>query len=46
MIQFCKGEETAQHILETESISSLAPKIWKIVPCEIKNTKPLDIFKA
>ena len=21
----------------TESISSLAPKIWEIVPCEIKN---------
>ena len=28
----------------TESISSLAPKIWGIVPCEIKNTKSLDIF--
>ena len=29
----------------TESISSLAPKIWEIVPCEIKNAKSLDIFK-
>ena len=28
----------------TEGISSLAPKIWEIVPCEIKNTKSLDIF--
>ena len=28
----------------TESISSLAPKIWEIVPCEIKNAKSLDIF--
>ena len=27
-----------------ESISSLTPKIWEIVPCEIKNTKSLDIF--
>ena len=25
----------------TESLSSLAPKIWRIVPCEIKNTKSL-----
>ena len=29
----------------TESISSCAPKIWEIVPCEIKNAKSLDIFK-
>ena len=28
----------------TESISSLAPKIWEILPCEIKNAKSLDIF--
>ena len=28
----------------TESISSLAPKIWEIVHCEIKNAKSLDIF--
>ena len=28
----------------TESISSLAPKIWEIAPCEIKNAKSLDIF--
>ena len=28
----------------TESISSPAPKIWEIVPCEIKNAKSLDIF--
>ena len=28
----------------TESISSLAPKIWEIVPCEIKNAKSRDIF--
>ena len=28
----------------TESISSLAPKIWEIVPCEIENAKSLDIF--
>ena len=29
---------------ETESISSLAPKIWEIVPSEIKNAKSLQIF--
>ena len=29
----------------TERISSLAPKIWEIVPCDIKNAKSLDIFK-
>ena len=28
-----------------ESISSLAPKIWEIVPCEIKNSKSQDVFK-
>ena len=28
----------------TESISSLAPKIWDIVPCEIKNAKSIDTF--
>ena len=28
----------------TESISSLAPKIWEIVLCEIKNPNSLDIF--
>ena len=28
----------------TESISSLAPKIWEIVPCGTKNAKSLDIF--
>ena len=28
----------------TESISFLAPKIWEIVFCEIKNAKSLDIF--
>ena len=29
----------------TESISSLAPKIWEPVTCEIKNVKSLDSFK-
>ena len=29
----------------TESISSIATKIWEIVPCEIKNAKLLYIFK-
>ena len=28
----------------TESISSLAPKIWEIIPCKIRNVKSLDIF--
>ena len=27
----------------TESISSLAPKIWEIVPCEIKNAKSREV---
>ena len=31
---------------EIESISSLAPKILEIVPCEIKNAKSLDIFEV
>ena len=29
----------------TESIFSLAPKIWEIVPCEIKNARSLDTLK-
>ena len=29
----------------TETISSLATKMWALVPCEIKNAKSLDIFK-
>ena len=28
-----------------ESISSLVPKIWEIIPCEIKSAKLLDILK-
>ena len=28
----------------TESISSLAPKIWEIIPCKIRNVKSPDIF--
>ena len=28
----------------TESISSLAPKIWEIIPCQIRNAKSTDIF--
>ena len=30
----------------TESISSLAPKIWEILPNEIKDSNTLQIFKA
>ena len=29
----------------TESISSLAPKIWELIPNEIKSAKLLNIFK-
>ena len=29
----------------TESISSLAPKLWELIPSEIKSTKSLNIFK-
>ena len=29
----------------TESLSSLAPKIWEIVPCDIRNAKSLYTFK-
>ena len=28
----------------TERISSLAPNIWELVSCEIKNPESLDIF--
>ena len=29
----------------TESITSLAPKLWELIPSEIKSTKSLNIFK-
>ena len=29
----------------TESISSLAPKLWELIPSEIKSAKSLNIFK-
>ena len=29
----------------TESISSLAPKLWELIPSEIKRAKLLNIFK-
>ena len=29
----------------TESISSLAPKLWELIPSEIKRVKSLNIFK-
>ena len=29
----------------TESISSLAPKLWELIPSEIKRGKSLNIFK-
>ena len=28
-----------------ESISSLAPKLWELIPSEIKRAKSLNIFK-
>ena len=31
---------------EIESTSSLAPKLWELIPREIKSTKSLNIFKA
>ena len=30
----------------SESISSLAPKIWELIPTSIKNTQSLDVFKS
>mgnify|MGYP001797459550 FL=1 len=30
----------------TESLSFLGPKIWDLVPCELKRAESLDIFKA
>ena len=45
MIQLCKGEETARFTLVQKAYLLLSPKICEIVPCEIKNTKSLDIFK-
>ena len=29
----------------TENLSSLSPKMWAVVSCDIKNAKSLDIFK-
>ena len=30
----------------TESISSLAPKLWELIPSKTKSAKSLNIFKA
>ena len=30
----------------TESVSPLAPKLWELIPSEIKSAKSLNIFKA
>ena len=30
----------------TESITSLAPKLWELIPSEIKSAKSLNIFKV
>ena len=31
---------------ETDTITNLAPKLWKLVPNETKNTSPLSVFKS
>ena len=30
----------------TECVSSLAPKLWELIPSAIKSAKSLNIFKA
>ena len=40
-----KSEENCTVYFGTENISSHEPKIWEIVPCEIKSEMSLDIFK-
>ena len=30
----------------TDTIANLGPKLWKLVPDEIKNALPLSVFKS
>ena len=30
----------------TDTINNLGPKLWKLVPDEIKNASPLSVFKS
>ena len=43
---FLKRRRVKSVRYDTESISSLAPKIWEILPDEIKDSEILQIFKA
>ena len=35
--------KTVQH--ESEALSFMGPEIWSLVPSDIKNSEPLEIFK-
>ena len=43
---FLERRRVKSVIYGTESISSLTPKIWEILPNEIKDSDTLQIFKA
>ena len=40
-----QGQANRSVYFETESISSLVPKLWELIPSEIKRAKSLNIFK-
>ena len=40
-----QGQANRTVCFGTESISSLPPKLWKLIPSEIKSAKSLNIFK-
>ena len=44
MIQNYKDGTETERTFETESISSLAPRIWELIPSDIKNANSLGIF--
>ena len=41
-----QGQANCTVYFGTESITSLAPKLWELIPSEIKSAKSLNIFKA
>ena len=41
---YCRNPKTVKYRIE--ALSYLAPIIWSLVPCDIKSSKSLDVFKS
>ena len=45
MRRFLKGRDISEFIIKSESLVSLALKIWELIPDSIKGVKTLSVFK-